>query len=159
MTLVCLLSMTTISLAASGKAMIAPYVTESSSTGTVCKSYIYLSNITDAPLSIKMTLYKTDGSVLLDTGNSISSGEIAGDSLGDYSENVTNGSVSFSLAAHSSGRVRITSSDYRIGYGIIEWTQDSQVAYGLIATGESHASLSSGVGFCWNININNGLPF
>ncbi len=125
---------------------------------------IQFSNISDDIISVKITLYKQNGTVYKDTNGSISSGYITGDSstMSNYNDNISseNTTTVFSLNAHSSGYINIRndpSSTY--GYGVIEWNQDnSTVRFGMIAQSCVNQAYN-GTTIKYPVAINSGLPF
>lgn len=122
---------------------------------------INVSNITDKPIKVTVTLYKQNGTLLVDDGNN-TSGIIADCSpnqgyLADYSENGTNSSLTFTLNAHSTGIFCLKSPDSNptFGYGVIQWTQDnSSVTHAMTANIVEIGSTTK----C-PLSINSGLPF
>lgn len=116
---------------------------------TGAQTAINISNISISTISVKVTLYKNDGTILKDIGTDY----IQGHNLSNFSDNLDSCSVSFILAANNSGYILIKSAD-TYGYGLIEWTQDSKINRGLLAYG----NYIYGDGR-FAIPINNGLPF
>lgn len=144
----------------SGKATI-PFFSQSPTNWT---GY-YISNITDKPLDVTVTLYDSNGSLVIDDGSS-STGRIALSTTHsqplNYSDKNTDSTVTFTINAHCTiyFKVDITSTLY-FGYGDIQWRQSGSITDGLVCTG---------VGFYVNtdnsnlpgrfpIDINGGLPF
>jgi hypothetical protein len=85
-----------------GKAYISHYVTSGSE---YC--YVYLSNITDEEITVEITMYKRDGSVLYETG----SGIFSGNNVASYDESPSSGaSVKFTIDPNESGYFCIHSS-------------------------------------------------
>lgn len=116
-----------------------------------------ISNITDTPINVKVTLYKDDGTVFVDDGSS-TSGSITNQGTGsNYNDQLSDATVSFTLDAHCSAYIVIHNlSETNSGYGTIEWTQDnSSVTTGLVAHGTFYSSDNSR----FDISINGSNPF
>ena len=141
--------MGTVLFAGSVKAYISHFVTSSSE---YC--YLYLSNITDEDVTVEVTLYEDDGSVLYDSG----SGIFSGNNFSDYTESPPSGaSVRFTIEPNESGQLSIhVTSGVIHGYGKIEYTGEHPGLIGSMVI--IHTNLST-----WRsertIAINNGLPF
>ena len=135
--------------AGSVKTYISHFVTSSSE---YC--YLYLSNITDENVTVEITLYKDDGSVLLDNGSGIFNGV----NFSDYTESPTSGaSVKFTIDPNESGQFSIhVSSGVIHGYGKIEYTGEHPGLIGSMVI--IHTNLST-MRSERTIAINNGLPF
>lgn len=145
--------------AASGKAVMASAYADTSS---AANTYIKLTNITNAPVDVKVTFYSHDGSVIKDAGNNSSTGLIRGFNGIAYDETLTDASVSITLAANNTGDVRLgnTPSSYVWGYAVIEWEQtDSSVPFGLIAHGFRVVNSGASSYNETSILINGGMPF
>jgi hypothetical protein len=138
-----------------GKAVI-PYYIQEETFYTWCT----VSNITDAPINVTVTLYDTDGTVLTDD-NSISTGLIQGEGLLNYNDQRNDSTVTFILNAHCTGifRVRHETTDRNYGYGIIKWDQEGNALQGLVATCHEGGRYPDGERTRDSIPINNGMPF
>lgn len=158
--IVCLLGVGSITLANSGQAILPHWFTYSAPNSTTW-NYICLSNITNAPISVTITLFKNDGSIFKDDNSRITGLITAGAYL-DYNEDPSNATVSFTLAPNSTGMITINSSiSGYTGYGIIGWNQASNAVHGLVAYSKSYAYASApGPNTdSHSIPINGGLPF
>lgn len=138
----------------------------------VCKNYkisnqetynsiIYLSNITGASIDIKITIFNYDGSVVKDPASTL----FRVGNVSSFNGNPTsNNSATFTVAANNSAYFifeNATSSSY--GYAIIEWTQDSNVIYGLLCHAREfhYRDISPSITreYAYSIPINGGQPF
>ncbi|BCJ98131.1 hypothetical protein [Anaerocolumna chitinilytica] len=138
-----------------GKAVIPWYVQSSS---TMCGFSV--SNITDKPINVTITLYNSDGTILLDD-NSASTGFITGTSeLLNYCDQNTDSTLTFTLNAHSTGTFQTYYNTIsKSGYGVIKWEQDGTAIQGLVAHGGYQNKVSNTVNSAFAIPINGGLPF
>jgi len=139
---------------ASGKAVI-PSFTQQANIDT----NLNVSNITNAPINVTITLYNYDGTVITDD-NDANAGKIRGTNLLNYDDQNTNTTASFTLNGHSTGVVNIyfyTSLNY--GYGVIQWSQDSDNINGLVVQGSYLNRETTGETSRYGIPINNGMPF
>ena len=122
-------------------------------------TWISVSNITDNPIDVTVTLYKTDGTIFTDDNN-IDTGLITGIHLQNYSDQVTDATLTFTLNAHSTGWFKIMYSPTdNNGYGIIKWSQNSNELHGVVANGGYYEHLSNGEISRQALTINGGLPF
>lgn len=137
-----------------GKAVIPSY-----EVAPTCATHFYVSNITDFPINVIMTLYKEDGSLLTDDNN-ISKGVIVGSGqLLNYCDKNTDSTVTFTLNAHCTGEVSVMyPNPLQRGYGVIQWNQDGNALQGLVAWGHMAFYKSSEESRA-AIEINGGLPF
>ncbi len=150
----CLLGLSNVAFGTSGSAVINHYW---STTGGAY-SHLNVSNITDSTISVKITLYLLDGTILYDSSTNQSSGYVKIDAgtILNYTEGDNTKTVSFDLAANQTCRF-VVSGFTAYGYGIIEWTQNSKETKGLVA---SSTLVNTGSGISISvIPINNGLPF
>ena len=138
-----------------GKAVIPSYTTNSNS---CC--YCFVSNITDNPINVTVTLYDMDGSIVIDD-NDASAGRITNVSgLLNYCDENSNSSLTFTLNAHSTGVFSLPfTTSLHIGYGVINWFQDSNALQGLVAWGAECYTEASGDADRASFEINSGLPF
>ena len=149
-----------IASANSGSAII-PLYAASNYAGYRYSTWVYLSNITDQDINVKVTLYKTNGTILTDTVGEY----INGHYLSNYNDKLTDASLSFTLGPNSFGKFSINSNEHpntgtTAGYGIIKWEQDSKAVQGLVAHAIGYYVMTSNpVPSQLAIPINNGLPF
>lgn len=154
--LLALLLIPSVVQARSGSAVIPTYwFTRNEKYPDVVSNLFYISNITDQPISVDVTLFNCDGTIYkIPAGdhvyiyNTIS-----------YTLNNINSTISFELNPNATTYMVFGTSVYvkRYGYGIIEWTQDSNNTYGLVAAGSllhSQPEVSR-----YAIPINYGMPF
>ncbi len=128
--------------------------------GTTDFSYYSISNITDYPINVTITFYNPDGSLIVDD-SAPGSGLITGSPLLlDYTDQLADSTLTFTLNAHSSGNIMMTqqSSITRSGYGVIQWKQDGNALQGLVASGFESYNVGTAQ-YRTSININNGMPF
>ncbi len=151
MVVVCLLGLGSVAFGKSGSAIIPHF----DASGSVQAYYLYISNITSEPISVVVTLYKQDGSIVI--GSNVSN---YGAGISDWNINPNNATVSFTLDSNCTAEVYTTSSlvGTTWGYGNIEWSQNSRASQGLVAY--AFAECNSAYHFTKNdVMINNGQPF
>jgi len=112
---------------------------------------IFISNITNSDISVKVTLFKNDGTIL--TGYTSCLGF-----FNNFKNNLTDCSASFTLGPNKSGYLIIGIPVASNGYGIIQWNQNSNNVKGLVAHGQYFFD-SNGIRERYSIPINAGLPF
>lgn len=118
----------------------------------------FITNITEQPINVKVTFYKTDGGLIVGDDNVRTTGitRCGGASVINYNENLEDATVSFTLGANATVWVYQVNSN--IGYGMIEWSQNSKATVGLISFGRNQWVYNGQWNF-YSIPINNGLPF
>jgi hypothetical protein len=158
----CLLSSS--ALAAGGSAVIPWWNAWNDGTGAYISNTLTIHNITENTISVKITLYQVDGTILYDN-QSRTTGKVKGSTTcTNYVEPTTGASITFDLAAHKTENISIvgdTDLNNSNGYGLIEWTQDSTVVHAVVATNlevgkNAWGSSTSGM---QTILINGGLAF
>ena len=85
-----------------------------------------------------------------------------GVNLENLNTNLSNASLSYTLDSNKTSEIMFTHITLEFGYGFIEWTQDSDSVYGLVAMGkeiQNPRNDYSGDPVFSNYPINNGLPF
>lgn len=169
--IVCILQPTKASAEdASGSAVI-PYYQGSMDTGMyVTTGLLTVSNITDSPITVTITLYDHNGDIVTDTADpSSSAGHLK---LAGSSASVTNWidnaagpdySVSFTLGGHNTLRLSISSETTSLGYGRIQWYQsNSSATHGLTAHSRVwvYHDLGTKISNSMDsISVNGGMPF
>lgn len=148
MVAICLFSISTVTFANSGSAII-PYFL----VATTYQPEFYFSNITNEPITVKIAFYSSNGSII--SGNYITAFSLTPITLDKSDPNV---SVTFSLNGRSTGGIYISGIMER-GYGIVQWSQNAQNIEGLVATSQLWYHNSNGSWSFTTIDINNGLPF
>lgn len=138
--------------AKTGSAVIPHYTTHTYSSTDRVRTLIYVSNITDQPIAVEMTCYQNDGTILKGAGTYINGVDVL-----NFADS-TNGSVTFTLDAHQTGLIILQDGNQFKGYGTIEWSQDSDAVYGLVAHGYGAYQVTGNDGR-YAIPINNGEPF
>ena len=158
MVMVCLVGMASMVSANSGKAIIPQWLSSGTNGTNPYTSVIYISNITNEPINVKVTFYEDDGTVLVDGDNNPNTGTLrTHGNFSNYNDNPGKASISFTLNANSTVYVNShTTAKYK-GFGTIEWDQDSNAVCGLVAFGRGQY-YSNGWTF-YAIPINNGQPF
>jgi len=135
-----------------GNAVLPLFYTDTTTTTTYS-----VSNITDKPIDVTITLYNRDGSLLTDDNSySLGSGKITcTDNLLNYRDNNSDSTVTFTLSQHkTSVLTALYSQQQNFGYGIVEWKQEGSTQQGLIMTGSGNSPNGSS-----GISINGGMPF
>lgn len=151
--------------AKSGKAIVPTFETWDSGSSNYKRGDIHISNITDEPVSVFITLYDSSGNILTDGDGSPSSGNIKLEyTASAYDDNLSDASVTFTLAANSSAYVRIMGdgTTKTLAYGSIEWEQISKNTVALVAhsTVQEYKKVSGEQSrSTYSLPINNGLPF
>jgi hypothetical protein len=127
--------------------------------GPITRSSFYVSNITDSPIEVIVTLYDSDGSIVIDD-NDPAAGRIMGSSeLLNYNELNTDCTLTFTLNSHGTGNFRISMyTEVKYGYGIIQWKQGGNVLQGLVVHGGivGHHEIDDST---YAVPVNGGLPF
>lgn len=148
----CLLGVAGVTYGKSGSAVIPSFWNQYFSASNKKWTVILVSNITDEPIAVKLTFFSKDGSILT-TG-------ITSENVSNFTTSVTNASCSFDLTGKTTGNIVIDTSSLNYGFGLIEWSQDSNTVYGLVAHGAQTHMISTSTGYNrYAIPINNGLPF
>ena len=155
------------SVFAGGSAIIPQYFIQQDASNWYLSDF-FISNVTSSAVFVKIKFYRNSGSgetaptLLTDTGNSMTSGLIAGKDMVDYSEIVAGTSASFTINPYQSIQIYLNPDGplpYTRGYGIIEWTSsDPNVTEALVANGYSRL-LYNGHFSYWAIPINGGKKF
>lgn len=106
-------------------------------------SYVYLSNITDHIINVRVTYYDKNGTALSPTTFT----------------NFIGGNTQ--LAARSSGFLTIKSGTFNYGYATIEWwnQEGEHDAVALVANAHRVMNVTSSVRSDLVIQVNNGQPF
>lgn len=142
--------------AGSGVGIIPSYLTDNFSN---FRSYIYMSNITQAPINVTVTLYNQDGNVVKDNGDNPTAGYLRAFDYVYYSEVNTHGTATFTIAANSTSQLQLESTHYGVGYGKIEWEQSgTSLSQAMVAHMRTYR-VKSGVESAYSTHINNGTPF
>lgn len=134
--------------------------------GQSCWTGYYVSNITDKPIDVIVTLYDSNGSMIIDDGNAntgrIRMSEFLGIVPQSYNDKNADSTITFSINPHSSTyfKMDITNSTY-FGYGDILWRQSGSITQGLVCTGVSwqYNKDNPALHERMPIDINSGLPF
>ena len=124
---------------------------------------IYLSNISDQPRTIIITLYDSYGNMVHDDAIS-TTGLLTGSSdFSTYDDSYPVGSIYCTLDAHSTGRFHVnelfTANVEGYGYGKITYNRSDGDANSLIAWGTGYTCRSTYNEYAFPIEINGGLPF
>lgn len=157
--------------AASGKAVIPKYhYYTNTSIGRSWVTTYYISNVTGANIHVTLKFYKkpadTAPALLKDSGNSPDTGFLIAADVLNYDETISNASATFDVAPYTTGQFAIMSSTDTgggTGYGVVEWTQDSEAVVGLVAQGVlQYGPLGYNANIVpsfASISINDGKPF
>lgn len=160
LTMVCVLMSSGWVFAASGSAHIMP-TTWSNGSSSFEQPNILISNITDESVDVVFTLYDETGVIQADGDDSQTSGlfTLYGASVTNYDDNPTGASVSFTLAANDTVRLRIVgSSTLEHGYGLIEYSHDGAEVKALVAMLKLREGATGHDGISI-VPVNQGLPF
>lgn len=121
---------------------------------------INFSNITVASINVTVTFFNYDGTVIKDSGSTLFSSNNANSFNGNPTSNK---SATFSIDANESAYIVFqATSPYKYGYMLVEWSQDSNAIYGLLANGRYfHSQLATDKEreAMYSIPINAGKPF
>jgi len=111
-----------------GKAVI-PFYSQDASAA----SYYFVSNITDSPISVTVTLYNNDGTLVTDD-NSSTTGRITGSAaLLNFDDQNTDSTLTFTLNAHCTGSINLLiMATAHIGYGVIQWSQSGTTLQAMV---------------------------
>ena len=135
----------------SGKAYIPMFYTSSAD-----KCLYDIANITDNAISVTVTMYAYDGTLVTDDGSKTTGKITTSSNVSDYNDANTTSTLSFTIGAHCSAQFYINNStSSSFGYGLISWSQNSSVVQGLVAQGSYYNSSNSR----FAIIINGGMPF
>jgi hypothetical protein len=139
----------------SGKAVIPTYWS-----AVYDQTGIRVSNITDSPINVIVTLYLADGTMLTDDSSSTTGMIVGTSTLLNYNDQNTDSTVTFTLNAHCTGSFTIEEGTRNSGYGIIQWTQNGNALQGLVAYAQLYTNKSDyNEASRASIEINCGLPF
>lgn len=144
----------------SGKAIIPPIASSNNGTSSYAYSTLSFANITDDPITVKITLYNTDGSIFKDDGSG-STGEIISvySTALNYSDNLSeDATLTCILNGHTQAGIHILSTTTFSGYGIIEWSQNCSQLKAMIAQAYFFNDINGKVSRA-AIPINGGMPF
>ncbi len=150
--------------ASSGSAIIPFFHALHNSNGSNTDPSFYITNISNHTVTVTVTFFKADGTVLTDGDNSNLTGLLRGTNVIDFEDGLSNNSVRFKIDPRNQSRIFIfePGTGTLKGSGIIEWNKSNKgvfvalVAYGDIFWSDQVGSLG------WaqsSITINGGLPF
>jgi hypothetical protein len=126
----------------------------------------YISNITDKPIDVTVTLYDNNGSLITDDGNPNTGRIVISDLLGilpqSYNDKNSDSTVIFTINPHCSTyfKLGLTNTTY-FGYGDVQWRQSGSITQGLVCTGVSWQTNKDNPDLNGRlpIDVNSGLPF
>ncbi len=154
--------------AASGSAAIPHFLGGPGNPNVAVDVYVtvlYFSNVTDDPITVKIKLFKHDGTLMTDDG-SPTTGQFTSWQYNTYNDNVAGTSVSLTIQPHNTALFAVNpSADIAQGYGVVEWEQDSDAIAGLVAHGRFYRHFLGHNGthnlneMGYSIPINSGMPF
>ena len=140
----------------SGSAVIPGFHIDKTSVYFITTAY-YISNITPDPIDVELIIYKSDGTIMNDASNYV----YVYNAL-NFDDTSVENTFHFSLAGNQtcgmSFNHNLYNGQYEIGYGIIKWTQNSNVVHGLVARGHTYYKHNSMCGYS-SLTINEGQPF
>jgi len=158
--MVCLLGVAGTAFGNSGGANIAPFSTGVNN-GANYYDYILISNITNSDVTVTITLYFSDGTIIKDIDNNASTGILRATNVSSYSDNLASASQTFTLGAHQTSNMSlINNSSLTYVYGRIEWSQDNSTTNSLLCNGYTSYWLTGAPTTTFlPIIVNGGLPF
>ena len=154
MVVVCLLGLAGTSFGSNGKAIIPSVVWNYSSSNNNTIPYILVTNITDTLITITVTIYNPDGTIL-------HSG-LYSNNVSDFNSSLTDASASFTLAPNVTGGIYVNNSNITssvFGYGRISWNNDSTTTQNGVMAHTYLVKTSNGAQTIVPIFVNSGLPF
>ncbi len=125
-------------LMADGSAYIPHHYSRTASSTVFNLTQIWISNTSDATVTITVTFFDHTGTIITDSEGTSSGGTLKAGGSNNYNETTSDGSMTFDLYANDTVNVVIqdSTSTGKIGYGIIEWTSSTKpgqkklIAYG-----------------------------
>lgn len=135
-------------IAGGGSATIPSWLSTSST-----NTHFYISNISGTPSTVKVKLYQQDGTVYNENSQSgqnfVFYGSFEGNPLSD---------TGAELDANKSGAIYMEAPAFMFGYGVIEWSSQSNKQISIIATGLNEYNVSGAYGKTM-IEINDNKAF
>lgn len=145
---------------ARGAAIIPPYYGYLDGGGSFLGPYVNISNITNSTVTVKITLYKQDGTILYDASTNATQGYFGSRYTNNFTEANSDFTATFDIDANETVQVfwpNVGTTLDTVGYGKIEWTiASSKLPVALIAGG--FVASTSGESR-YSFVVNNGLPF
>ncbi len=149
---------TTIPFETRGSAVATGVLALSSSTSYMVQSTLYVTNVSGADVSCKVTFYDQDGNDM----SSILS-VYSGNNSGVGNTTISTGNAPFSLPAGNTRSISTykTNLNKRImGHAVIEWSSENgTIRKALIAEGRRITSSGSNSAYGSTITVNGGQPF
>lgn len=118
--------------------------------------YFNISNITDKPVDVFLTLYKQDGTIITD--DSIIMPVLTESQVTNYSDQISDNTVKFTLDSHASVLLHIKNTNSTYGYGKIQWSQEGSAEKALVVFGSAICSIDNNRSR-FAVPVNGGLPF
>ena len=149
---------------ASGSAVISHWQSDYIASDNFTQHSFYFSNITDATVSVTVTLYREDSSILSDPTTDGLSGEIYVLNSQNLDETDTTNTATFDIEPKKTTIMNILrTSGSKRGWGMVSWTQASSSAeVALIAVGRNRGFRDSSGIDSFSVGyheINRGMPF
>ncbi|MCG8553304.1 MAG: hypothetical protein MI799_23105, partial [Desulfobacterales bacterium] len=123
-----------------------------------------VSNISDSDATVTVILYDQDGNIFQDDGSDNTGFIWVDNHDGNYNDNFSGGTVTYTLSGHSTSGIYIrpdTTTSMQ-GYGVIKWSNSTENIVSLIAIGFDnyvHTNPTTKSRARYSIEINNGMPF
>lgn len=149
--------------AGSGSTILSHYrsVSWSGNSSNQADTELHLSNISAETVTVTVTFFDDYGNVISDSGNNSTMGKLRASNVTNYSENATDYSTQFDLAAGNTTRVRIDLPNTSItrGYAVVKWESDNiQTNQALVGHAMVYRNYSNNIGY-YGVELNNGAPF
>ncbi len=150
-------------ISSKGNTAVIPHFYSYDYTSYYYKTFLYFTNITDDTITVTLTLYDSDGTLISDDDSS-TAGDIIGENFvsGTYDETLTSETMSFNIASGKTVILKFQHSDYTLMYGMVEWSQtgSGHGRHGLLASGsEMFDHFTNHKRYRRNIDINGNKPF
>lgn len=157
---VCLTSMAS---AGSGSAVI-PFHRGADNPGNYFyRTTIQISNITNAPIEVTITLFHWDGTLVQDGDDNMGTGLLQGYNFVNYDDDPPAASYKGIINPKESAGIGfkgIHGGLQPYGWGLVQWNQESDAAVGVVAHGYAETRFySTNIGYQFAIPINGGEPF
>lgn len=145
----------------SGSAFIPPVSCGWVSSSNFVVPYIYAVNLTKEQIDVKIYLYKDSGALIKDTDNNPSAGSLQAENVvsGTYSDNLSDISLSYSIAPGAISFFSVRNVGSKGVYGKIVWTQNNGLGPALLAYGTDNAYTDGQYYNTGTIVVNSGMPF
>ncbi|WDE04362.1 hypothetical protein SG34_023960 [Thalassomonas viridans] len=154
---------TVASFANSGKGILNHFYADTASSSNQTDGLLFITNVASEAVTVKVTIYDENGSVVSDQDNNASAGIIKVTNANNFSDGASY-SAKFSLAENSTSRLWLDAQVYPgiTGYAVIEWEKlensKTVISNALISHAVMYRSYIGNVGY-YSVQVNNGSPF